>query len=260
MPRQTKKQARLSISLIFLGFFSLFSLVFTQAAHASAWETVAPGIEYRDLIPNPLAPWAHVHIFRINLKQQKLDLVTASDLSRPHASVEEMATHSNALVAINGGFFDTEYHPLGLRVGHGHHYTPIKPISWWGVFYTLRDKPYLSKASQYKTKSRSINFAVQSGPRLLINGKIPKLKPGVAERTALGITKNNHVILLVTEHAAMTTTALANLMKKFPLFCDEALNLDGGSSSQVYANVGHLHLNSYGALGVSDAIIVKPRD
>ena len=257
MPRQTKKPTLLSAHLIFLGFLSL---IWIQPIHAAAgWEKLAPGIEYRDLSPNPLIPWAHVHVFRINLRQQKLDLVTASDLSRPHASVEEMAVHSDALIAINGGFFDTEYHPLGLRIGHHHLYTPIKPISWWGVFYTIRKKPHLEKVSQF-TASRSIDFAIQSGPRLLVGGKIPKLKPGVAERTALGITKKNQIILLVTEHAAMTTTSLANLMKQFPLYCEEALNLDGGSSSQIYANVGHLHLKTRGALGVSDAVVVKARE
>ncbi|MCH9755653.1 MAG: phosphodiester glycosidase family protein [Gammaproteobacteria bacterium] len=258
MPRQTKKPRVLSASLV---FFSLLFLIGIQRIHAAAgWEKIAPGIEYRDLSPNPLIPWAHVHVFRINLHKQKLDLVTARDLSRPHASVEEMAVHSDALIAINGGFFDTEYRPLGLRIGHKHRYTPIKPISWWGVFYTIRKKPYLAKMSQYSVKNRAVNFAIQSGPRLLVDGKVPQLKPGIAERTALGITQKNQVILLVTEHAAMTTTALANLMKAFPLYCEEALNLDGGSSSQIYANVGRLHLNTRGALGVSDAVIVKAQE
>lgn len=256
MPRQTKKPRHFRSKIIFLG--SLL-LIFTNAVHASPWKELAPGIEYRDLSPNPITPWAHIHAFRIDLKEQKLDLVTASDLSRPHASVEEMAKHSNALIAINGGFFDEKYRSLGLRVGHGHHYTPLKPISWWSVFYTVRNKPYVTRASQYQTQSRSVDFAIQSGPRLLIGGKIPKLKPAIAERTALGITKKNKVILLITEHAAMSTTALAKRMKAFPLYCEDALNLDGGSSTQIYANVGDLHLNTLGALGVSDAVIVKPR-
>lgn len=254
MRRQNKKNTLSALC------FAAICFITNQAAHASHWETLAPGIEYRDLSPNPLIPWAHVHVFRIDLQKQRLDLVTASDLSRPHASVEEMGIHSNASIAINGGFFDTEFHPLGLRVGHHHHYTPIKPISWWGVFYVIRKKPYLSKASQYNAKRRSVDFAIQSGPRLLIDGKSPKLKPGVAERTALGITRDNHVIILVTEHAPMSTENLADMMKSFPLYCEQALNLDGGSSSQVYANVGALHLSTRGALGVSDAVIVKPRE
>ncbi|MDX2345437.1 MAG: phosphodiester glycosidase family protein [Legionella sp.] len=258
MLRQTSKPTLFYFKPALLGLL-LIALI-NSTAHASQWEEVAPGIEYRDLLPNPMTPWAHIHAFRIDLKKQQLDLIAASDLSRPHASVEEMAVHSNALIAINGGFFDTEYNPLGLRIGHAHRYSPIKSISWWGVFYTIKNKPYLTRYSQYQTKNRGVDFAIQSGPRLLINGKIPKLKPAVAERTALGITKNNKVILLITEHAAMSTTALAKRMKSFPLYCEDALNLDGGSSTQIYANVGSLHLNTRGALGVSDAVIVKPRE
>jgi uncharacterized protein YigE (DUF2233 family) len=257
MLRQTKKPTTLNFYLFFLSFLSLS---WVQAAYASHWEEVAPGIEYRDLSPNPMTPWAHVHILRINLHEQTLDLVTAKDLLRPHASVEEMAAHSHASIAINGGFFDDKYQPLGLRVGHKQQYTPLKPISWWSVFYTLKNKAYISRASQYTAKKRSINFAIQSGPRLLISGKIPKLKDGVAERTALGITQKGAVILLVTEHAAMSTTTLAKLMKSFPLYCKEALNLDGGSSSQIYANIGSLHLSTRGALGVSDAVVVKAHE
>ncbi len=256
MPRQTKKPRQPAHWLLFFSFFMCFG---SQAASAGNWEEVAPGIEYRDLSPNPMMPWAHIHVFRIDLNQQSLGLVTADDLSRPHASVEEMGKYSDALIAINGGFFDTAFKPLGLRVHGKKRLTPIKSISWWGVFYTIRNRPYVAKASQYQAKNRAVDFAIQSGPRLLINGRIPKLKPAVAERTALGITKNNHVIILVTEHAAMTTTALAKRMKAFPLYCTDALNLDGGSSTQLYANVGPLHLSTPGALGVSDAVIVKRR-
>ena len=252
MRRQTKKRHMLSMLTCFL-------VLCSNTTWANHWEQVAPGIEYRDLSPNPLIPWAHVHVFRINLKEQELDLVTARELSRPHASVEEMAIHDQALIAINGGFFDTEFRPLGLRVGHNHRYSPIKPISWWGVFYIKRKRPHLAKMSQYTQRDRTVDFAIQSGPRLLVDGKPPKLKPGLAERTALGITKDKHVIMLVTENAPMTTTALALMMKSFPLYCEQALNLDGGSSTQIYAHVGPLRIHTRAAAGVSDAVVVKPR-
>ena len=249
---------RIKISLKSI-VLSVFLISFSQIIFASGWEKLVPGIEYRDLSPNPLAPWAHIHVFRIDLNQNTLDLMTADALSRPHASAEEMAKHSHALIAVNGGFFDKNYHALGLRIGHKHRYSPLKAISWWGVFYTLNNKPYLTRAPQYQNQKHDVDFAIQSGPRLLINGTIPKLKPAIAERTALGITAHHQVILLVTEHAAMTTTALAERMKAFPLYCTNALNLDGGSSTQIYADIGDLHLNTFGALGVSDAVIVKPK-
>ncbi|WP_133126900.1 phosphodiester glycosidase family protein [Legionella nagasakiensis] len=225
---------------------------------ADNWRELAPGIQYRDLSSSLLNPWAHIHVFRINLQKNQFDLVMANHLSRKHASTEEFAQHSNALIAINGGFFDKNYHSLGLRISNHQLHNPIKHISWWGVFYIKGQKPYLSAPRQFKN-NHYVSFALQSGPRLLINGKIPSLKPGLAERTALGINSNDEVIILVTDNTPMTTKTLAEIMKSSPLNCKEALNLDGGSSSQLTANIGSFQLNVHGFSNISDAIIVKPR-
>lgn len=250
MLRQTKIQA----SICFLLF------LWTNVAVAQTWQNLAPGIEYLDLADRNLVPWSHIHVFRIDLKKQILDVVTAKELSKKNASAEAFAEYSKAVIAINGGFFDTEYKPLGLRIGHHHQYSPLKSISWWGVFYIKNNTPYLSNYTYYKAHRNNIDFAIQSGPRLLIDGKSPKLKAGIAERTALGITEDDHVILLVTERSAMTTKTLAGLMKSAPLSCDQALNLDGGSSTQLYAQVGMLHINTHGLSNVSDAVVVKARE
>lgn len=250
MPRQTKTHV----------FVTFLFLLWTHVAIAESWQVVAPGIEYLDLADRNLVPWSHIHVFRLDLKKQRLDVVTAEALSKTNASVEDLAQHKKALIAINGGFFDTEYKPLGLRVGDHHQYSKLKSISWWGVFYVVNNKPHLSNYTYYKAHHSGVDFAIQSGPRLLIDGKPPKLKPGIAERTALGITEDSHVILLVTERSAMTTTTLAALMKAAPLACEQALNLDGGSSSQMYAQIGLLNINTHGLSNVSDAVVVKPRE
>lgn len=249
MLRQTKIQAYIC--------FLLFSWVNISIAHT--WKSVAPGIDYIDMADRNLVPWSHIHVFKINLKQQTLDLVTAHDLSKENASAKDFALYSKAGIAINGGFFDTQYKPLGLRIGHEQQYSKLKSISWWGVFYIANNQPHLSSYAYYKSHRKHIDFAIQSGPRLLINGQSPKLKPGIAERTALGITENNEVILLVTERSPMTTATLSDLMRQAPLYCEQALNLDGGSSSQIYARLGLLNIHTHGLSNVSDAVVVKAR-
>lgn len=181
----------------------------------------------------------------------------AKDLAVKHASVNEYAEHSKAMVAINGGFFDKNFRSLGLRISDKQQQSPLKQISWWGVFYIKNKTAYITSARQFK-KSKAIDFAVQSGPRLLINGQIPPLRPGRAERTALGINAEGQVILLVTENAPLSTTELAQLMQSPPLNCINAINLDGGSSSQLYAAVDSFRLNVHGFSNISDAIAVKP--
>lgn len=237
----------------------LFMLLSTLPVMANNWLEAAQGIEYVDLGVNLLTPWSHIHVFRIDLKENQLGLVMANALSKPHASTEEFAQHSKALLAINGGFFDRNYNSLGLRISNQQQHSPLKRISWWGIFYTKNQKPFLSSIKKYEGEQQA-DFAVQSGPRLLVNGRIPSLKIGRAERSALGISPDGRVIILVTENTPMTTTALAELMRSPPLNCKDALNLDGGNSSQLYASMDSFQLNVHGFSNVSDAIIVKSRN
>lgn len=249
MPRQT-------IQFILFVLFGLITT--TTTGFAQDWRTLAPGIQYQDLNASLLTPWSHIHVFRIDLKQNQLDLMLAKSLSKPNASIDEFAQESQALIALNGGFFDQNYHPLGLRISHHQQKNSLKRISWWGVFYTQNQKPYLTSMRNFRKNNR-IEFALQSGPRLIVDNKIPSLKPGIAERTALGITPDDEVIILVTENTPMTTESLAHLMKSSPLDCKQALNLDGGSSSQLKATIDSFKINVHGFSNVSDAIVVLPR-
>lgn len=234
----------------------MLALVLHFAIAANDWRVLTPGIEYLDVGGGYVTPWSHIHAFRINLNDNRLSLVMAKDMARDYASVDEYAQFSKALLAINGGFFDNNFHSLGLRVKNKQQVSPLKKISWWGVFYIRKAQAHLASASQFVPDSQ-IDFAVQSGPRLLVHGKIPPLKAGRAERTALGITPDGRVVIVVTEHAAISTTELAQLMKAPPLNCINALNLDGGNSTQLYASLNNFHLNVHGFSNVSDAIIVK---
>ncbi len=258
MLRQTLAYCKKKSKAIFVGTILLLVAFSTLSALAFHWRILAPGIEYMDLSINRLTPWSHVHVFRIDLTQNKLDLVLAKSFSMPHASADEFARLTSALVTINGGFFDKNFNPLGLRIGNQIEHSPLKRISWWGVFYIKDKKPYISNLRQF-LNHQPVEFAVQSGPRLLVNGQIPALKPGHAERSAIGRTTDGRVIILVTDHTPMTTTDLAKLMKSSPLNCTDALNLDGGSSSQLYAHINTFQVNVHGFSNVSDAIIVKPR-
>ena len=241
---------RLAISFVLM-------VMLTLSAWADEWKTVAPGIEYTDLGSSLLRSWSHIHVFRVNLQQNRFDILLAKHLTQSHATATEFADYSKAFIALNGGFFDHNYHPLGLRVSHQQQQNPIKNISWWGIFYIKDQKAHLASVPQYPHDG-FIDFALQSGPRLLVNGKIPSLKPGIAERSALGITPDGKVIILVTENSPLTTPELARILQTDPLQCNNALNLDGGSSSQLVANINAFQLNAHGFAKVSDAIIVKP--
>lgn len=236
----------------------LLSLWFPFTTYcAEHWQNLAPGIEYQDLEGGILTPWSHIYVFRIDLSKNKLTSISAQNLGMKNASADQFAQYSQGLISINGGFFDHEFRPLGLRVTNKKLENPLKQISWWGVFYVKNNKPYISNAKHFYYNNQ-IDFAIQSGPRLLIKGRIPSLKQGIADRSALGITADDKLIILVSNNAAMTTDELAHLLKAPPLRCLDAINLDGGSSSQLYAHINSFQLNIHGFSNVSDAIVVKP--
>jgi uncharacterized protein YigE (DUF2233 family) len=244
------------IYLLNLFFLMITFFLSSNSFSAQIWQELSSGIEYQDLKGGILAPWSHIHVFRIDLEKNQLALVTAKTMALKHASADQFAQHSKALISINGGFFDREFNPLGLRINDKKLEHSLKKISWWPIFYVKNNRPHIANVHQF-THDSEIDFAIQSGPRLIRKGKIPSLKKGLADRSALGITRDGKVIIVVSTNSAMSTQDLAHIMKSVPLSCTDAINLDGGSSSQLFAHINSFHLNVHGFSNVSDAIIVK---
>lgn len=241
---------------------TLLCLLSLPVQAATTWKPLAPGIDYANIVPWKSNPWGHVHAFRIDLKYYRLNLAFAKDQNNRSTNVQQLATQYQAVLAVNGGFFTPDLQPIGLRIQDGKIRSRLKATSWWGVFYIKHSKPYLAAQQSYRS-SPNISFAVQGGPRLIVNGQIPKLKEGDAERTAIGITRNNKIIIVATDNAPMTTTELAALMAKSGkdngLSCYNALNLDGGHSTQMYANIGSFNLKVSGFSSITDAVLVLPK-
>lgn len=248
------------IETLFL--YSLLINSVTFAATALQWKNLANGLDYTTIYPNPTMPLQKIHAFCINLKQYKLTLILAKNHNQKSVFVNHVAQRINALIAINGGFFSPQFEPLGLRMNSGKVLHPLKNTSWWGIFIVKNNRAMIVPKSAFRY-SKNIQFAVQAGPRLIVNGKIPRLRDNVADRSALGITRNGSVIIVATQNLALSMTQLANMMK-LPqrdggLGCYNALNLDGGTSSQLYAHVGDFNLKIQSFRPVTDVIVVTQR-
>lgn len=239
----------------------LFIFSPTMFANSVIWQNLAPGLEYTNIKTGFSLFNGQVHAFRINLKNEHLDLAFAKELQKPTTTIKDFVTANNAYIGINGGFFSPQAQSLGLRLKNGLIVSPLKSISWWGVFYISNNKPMIVNSSNFHS-NKTISFAIQSGPRLIINGQIPNLKPGVDDRSALGITRDGQVIIVATENMPLTTEELAQIMAKpnnqGGLDCYNAINLDGGTSTQVYAQVQNFVLNVPGYKPVADAVLVLP--
>ena len=241
-------------------FTILVGLLFIQDVHSSEvkWRELSKELEYTKLRISP----GSIHAFRIDPAKYKFEIITAKDLGKKSSTVKKMAEKKKAILAINGGFFSPEYDSLGLLINDGKEINPLKKTSWWSVFYIKNEKAKIIHTNSFK-KSAGISMAIQAGPRLVVNGSIPKLKLSLAERSAICVGKKKDVIIVVTENLLISTLELAEYMRKSEkdggLGCVTALNLDGGSSTQLYADIESFKLSIPGMKPVANAIAVYPK-
>jgi len=239
-----------------------------RASHAplahtppAGFERVADGLAYRQIrLPvESTGARVAVHVFAVALASHTLRVLPAA--AGRGASVSTLARQHSASLAVNGGFFLDDFTPLGLLVSEGRELNPLRRADW-GVFF-VRDGVARIVHRRDFVPDETIEFAVQSGPRLVVDGAPLTFKPQVARRTALGIDGAGRVFLLVTE-GAMLLAELADFLRRpvaeGGLACQFALNLDGGSSSQLHFTHGDRRITVSGAARVANAIGVFPRE
>lgn len=226
----------------------------------TTWSTVASGLEYTKLANFSKFPDGVIHVFRID--PQRYQFQSAFIQMPANTNIPALMNQRGAVIATNGGYFSPEIKPLGIRISQGQTFSKLRPITWWGVFYLRNSQPNIVAQRDFRPNN-NIDFAIQAGPRLVVDGEIPQLAAGIADRTALGITRNGKVILLVTDNMLLSTTQLGEIMRASEnqngLNCNKALNLDGGHSSQLYTNLSKLNVQRYNVSQVADLVLVVPK-
>jgi len=220
--------------------------------------TVAPGIAHATFEVQPDDSEAFSgHAFNVDLEAADLRLVPAGGPSS-RRNVAEIVASYPAVVAINASFFDTEGRAMGLAVDGGRVIAAGKRRSWGALMIDDRNARIVLGADI--TDDAAHRLVVQGIPRLVVGGKIQPLKPQLAERTAV-CAKDSVVVLVVS--TKVETTAFARFLADPPdqggLGCRDALNLDGGPSTQLVAKLPALSLSLPGRWGVPNALVVVPR-
>lgn len=222
---------------IFL-FGQIFFLIESQAS-AHSWQNIHDGVWYAKIDINNGQRSITLHTLKIDPKK----ILMRPILTKDTKTVKQMANKQNAVAAINANFFDAQDKPLGLVVMDGREALPKKEISWWGVFCVKSGRASIMHSSSYR--KGLCDQAVQAGPRLVINGWIPKLKEEVSRKTAVGVTRKNEVVIAVSVEN-IPITQLAKIFRQPEhqggLETLNALNLDGGTSSQLYIRTNQLTL------------------
>ncbi len=216
------------------------------------WATIAPGVELRLL----RAPGSNNSSSVVALRTTPEHLRVVSGTPR---QAEEWRKANKALAAVNGGFFDAQDKPLGLRASGGKRLSVLHG-KMWGVFFTRGSKSHpqaqIMPTEKFVWKS-DMREAVQCGPRLVENGKVLKLKFQWARRTGMGIQRDGKVVIAVADSDVSLPEWAKFWAAPAGLNCRDALNLDGGPSSQLSLQTPSRRLHLRSGRAVPDAVLIS---
>ncbi|MHB0936920.1 MAG: phosphodiester glycosidase family protein [Armatimonadota bacterium] len=206
---------------------------------SETWREAAPGLETRAFTTKLGSRSASVTVARIDPARWMLRVVDRHQGQKGAGATAGKVCPSPG-AAINASFFDESVAPLGLLVIDGKQRYPRHPVRGWpgggGLFVVRKGKPSII-AHTAKVPAGS-EYAVQCWPRLVIAGKIPKFKQRPAAlRSAVGIDANGRVLFAASTNSLTFEEWAAFLHDD--LGCREALNLDGGPSTQLAVRGKH---------------------
>ena len=209
---------------------SVFLLLFAFFCTVACWSAVrqkADDSKYISFIVDPKK--AEIKMY---LKDDKGNIFGSLGNLNSHLAGQ----HKKLLLAMNGGMYMENRLPLGLYVengemkkrlntssGSGNFY--LKPN---GVFYILKDHTARITATGAFRLTANIQYATQSGPLLLADGKIhSSFKKGSSNlniRNGVGILPDGRVVFAMSK-AGVSFYDFAEYFKN--LGCKDALYLDG---------------------------------
>jgi uncharacterized protein YigE (DUF2233 family) len=170
---------------------------------------------------------------------------------------------ATGIAGINGGYFEDDLIPLGLLISNGHVIHPIRKANLLsGIFLVKEGRPQIVRTRELSS-IKGIEQAIQCGPFLVERGQpVPGLNTQkVAARTfvffcgpscwGFGICRS------------VTLAAMGEMLAKAKWIRDnriiQALNLDGGSSTSLFAKLDENEIFSEGRSIVSNYLIINTR-
>ena len=150
-------------------------------------------------------------------------------------NLAEAMAREKCLAGVNGGYFDADFAPIGLRIVDGQMIAPLRRARLiTGALMASARGVQIVRVREFSRKQK-VNAAIQCGPFLVDLGKhVRGLDDShLARRTFAATGANDRALLGVCSEISLAE--LANILATTPLAEDfkiqRALNLDGGSSS-----------------------------
>ena len=130
-----------------------------------------------------------------------------------------------------------------------------------GIFYVEKDRAGVMETRAFLKRNRRPEFATQSGPMLVIDGRIhPRFnRPSESKKTrnGVGVSADGKAVYFASTNNPTTFFAVADVFKSI-LNTPNALFLDGGSVPQMWSRAGINRLN-FAPVGPVIAVVAKPK-
>jgi len=217
------------------------------ASLAAAPAAAAPACAPRDFNS------ARYTVCSFDARRDDIRLYWADALHKPYggfaALAQDLAAHGRALrFAMNAGMYGADLAPVGLYVEDGKRRVRADTRAGLSNFHLLPNGVFwigdgvagVEDTARYLADAPSARFATQSGPMLVIDGRIhPKILPtGTSEKIRNGVcVRNGTTAIFAIAEEPVTFYAFALLFRD-GLGCANALFLDGSVSSLYAPELG----------------------
>ncbi len=180
----------------------------------------------------------------IDLTRERVRLFWRGSNGLPYTSLSSLADAQGGRLsfAMNAGMYDRDQAPVGLYVEEGHELKAVSTANGPGnfhlkpngIFYVKGARAGVLDTARYMRAKVKPDFATQSGPMLVIDGKIhPKISqdgPSQKVRNGVGVRDDGRTAIFAISEHAVSFGAFARLFRD-ELGCRDALFLDGSVSS-----------------------------
>ncbi len=211
--------------------------------NSTAWQHVATGIDWRSTpVTLPNGETLQLQEVRLDPRHARFSIVNAAQFNLKQAPVETLAHKANAVAAINGCYFGDKGEPLGYLKVAARVITPevASGAAFTGIFTLHGTQARIMGRDDFHPDGEQ--FALQAGPRLVAHGERTQ---GLREtrtfrQSGLAITKDNHIVMYATDGSfrGLSWEEVRSILLGAPqhggVAPTDILNLDGGSSSQMY--------------------------
>ncbi|MEO0672876.1 MAG: phosphodiester glycosidase family protein, partial [Pseudomonadota bacterium] len=194
---------------------------------------------------------AQFTVCRFDVEDVAIEIHWRGDNARPFTTLNAVTRALSAkgdriLMAMNAGMYHEDLSPVGYHVedrrklkaantrrGPGNfHLLPN------GIFFVDKGRVGVMETRAFLRRNRRPEFATQSGPMLVIDGKLhPKFRStsqSRKRRNGVGVSQDGRAVVFVLSNQPVTFHAFARLFRD-QLKTPNALFLDGGSVPQMVA-------------------------